>query len=114
MGVASCNIAGFRAFNLDANTFNQLAADGSVSFRIVPNSNFPLPIQPTDGTNPCNPGIVDSNGDIDSVSYAFVSISYPTLTPTYFATGTTGDSAKQYADALFCTNAYLYGRGNNG
>ncbi len=88
-GVASCTTAGQVSFNIPAATFNTWAADGTVQFRVEP---FDVPVPPGgpgDGVNPCDPAVVDANGEVDSVSYVFATLRYNRLTPTYFAQGAT-------------------------
>ena len=88
-GVSNCATATQVAFNIPASTFNAWAADGTVQFRVQP---FDVPVPPGlpgDGVNPCDPAVVDANGEVDSVSYVFASLSYNQLIPTYFAQGAT-------------------------
>ncbi|NUO01276.1 MAG: HYR domain-containing protein, partial [Saprospiraceae bacterium] len=88
-GVSNCATAGQVSFNIPATTFNAWAADGTVQFRVQP---FDVPVPPGvpgDGVNPCNSGVVDATGEVDSVSYVFATLVYNRLTPTYFAQGAT-------------------------
>jgi len=88
-GVSNCSTAAQVSFTIPAATFNTWAADGAVQFRVQP---FDVPVPPGlpgDGVNPCNPSVVDANGEVDSVSYVFASLRYNRLTPTYFAQGAT-------------------------
>lgn len=88
-GVANCMTAGQAVFNIPAATFNTWAADGSVEIRVQV---FDVPVPPGvpgDGVNPCDPIVVDANGEVDSVSYVFATLQYNRLTPAYYAQGAT-------------------------
>jgi gliding motility-associated-like protein len=89
IGIASCASPGQATFNIPADTFNVWAADGNVTFEIQPN---PIPVppgQPGDGINPCDPQVVDTDGEVDSVTYVFLTLTYQEVTPFFFAEGAT-------------------------
>mgnify|MGYP005666284543 CR=1 FL=1 len=84
---ASCNTPGQKTITISTAQFNEWAADGVLTLTAQPN-NIPVPPGgPGDGINPCNPGIVTTDGDIDSTSYLFGTLSYSSLTPTFYAQG---------------------------
>lgn len=89
LGGSDCNTPGALVITISADLFNTWAADGEVRIRAVPNEIQVPPGQAGDGINPCNPALVNMDGDIDSVSYLFVTLSYHSFTPSYFATGAT-------------------------
>lgn len=89
VGDADCNSSGQVSFLISAALFNTWASDGEVQIRVVPNEIQVPPGQAGDGINPCNPALVNMDGDIDSTSYLFATLSYHTFTPSYFATGAT-------------------------
>lgn len=88
-GLADCDNPGQVSFSIPADTFNLWAADGTVQFTVEPN---PIQVPPGvagDGINPCGTGIVDADGEVDSVSYVFATLIYREITPFYFAEGAT-------------------------
>jgi gliding motility-associated-like protein len=88
-GIASCASPGQYAVSIPAADFNAWASDGSVTFTLQP-SFIPVPPGgPGDGINPCDAMVVDGDGETDSLSYAFVSLVYQTVTPFYYAEGAT-------------------------
>lgn len=89
VGDADCNTPGQVTFSIMADLFNTWAADGEVQIRVAPKEIQVPPGLPGDGINPCNPALVNADGDVDSTSYLFVTLSYQTFTPSYFATGAT-------------------------
>jgi hypothetical protein len=89
VGVAACNSPGQASFTIPADTFNVWAVDGMVSFTLSPN---PIPVPPGlpgDGINPCDPAVVDADGEVDSISYVFLTLSYQEVTPFFYAEGAT-------------------------
>jgi gliding motility-associated-like protein len=89
IGAASCNLPGQAIFSIPADTFNIWAADGEVTFLLEPNPILVPPGVPGHGINPCDPAAVNSDGDVDSISYVFATLSYREITPFYFAEGAT-------------------------
>ena len=89
LGVASCNNPGVANFTIPADTFNVWAADGVISFDLIPNPISVPPGLPGDGINPCDPDVVDADGEVDSISYAFLTLTYQQVTPYYYAEGAT-------------------------
>ncbi|WP_421946760.1 gliding motility-associated C-terminal domain-containing protein [Phaeodactylibacter xiamenensis] len=88
-GIASCANPGQYVVSIPAADFNAWASDGSVTFTLQP-SFIPVPPGgPGDGINPCDAMAVDGDGETDSLSYAFVSLVYQTVTPFYYAEGAT-------------------------
>ena len=89
VGVADCSTPAQIMVTIPAATFNTWAADGQVNLEIVPNDITVPPGVPGDGINPCNPAIVQMDGDRDSISYITATISYENLVTSYYATGAT-------------------------
>jgi gliding motility-associated-like protein len=89
IGTANCNVPGQAIFTIPADTFNIWAADGEVTFVIEPNPIQVPPGVPGHGINPCNSATVSTDGDVDSISYIFATLSYREITPFYFAQGAT-------------------------
>ena len=87
----NCNKTSTIYFNIPAARFNQLAADGVITFRAVANRNFSIPPDNQfSGINPCPPSKVTMSGQTDSSSYMFMEMKYTSYTPpSYFATGAT-------------------------
>ncbi len=88
-GAADCGTPGQVTLNIPAATFNAWAADGMVNFRFEPMAVPVPPGVPGDGINPCNPGAVTADGQPDSLSYVFATLSFSQAMPAYFATGAT-------------------------
>ncbi len=89
LGDASCDAEGSITLNFPADTFNLWAMDGMVSFEAVVNDITVPPGIKGDGINPCNPALVMTDGDVDSVSYMFATLRYGQLKPDFFAQGAT-------------------------
>jgi hypothetical protein len=89
IGLASCSNPGTVSFTVPADTFNVWATDGTVNFTLSPNPITIPPGVPGDGINACNPAAINADGDVDSISYAFLTLSYQEVTPFYFAEGAT-------------------------
>lgn len=89
IGAASCAAPGQFTLSIPAASFNEWAADGEVSFTLEPNTILVPPGMPGDGINPCSPGAVSMDGQPDSLSYAFMSLTYQQVTPFYYAEGAT-------------------------
>jgi gliding motility-associated-like protein len=76
-------------FTFSSSTFNTWAADGIITFKAVPFSNFPISAVGTSpGISPCNNATVQ-NGDNDGTSYLSAKLSYATAIPQYYTTGAT-------------------------
>lgn len=97
VGAAACGSAGQVSLPILADTFNVWAADGVVEFLIEPNPIQVPPGLPGDGINPCGMGVVNADGEVDSISYIFATLSYREITPYYFATGATSIAYTQMA-----------------
>ncbi|MBP7821319.1 MAG: gliding motility-associated C-terminal domain-containing protein [Saprospiraceae bacterium] len=85
-----CDNAAEITFVISAAQFNQWTSDGTLTIKAI--SNLTLPLPPNNigvGINPCNPALVDSNGDNDGTSYIKMSISYGQAMPYYYGTGAT-------------------------
>ncbi|MCB0565897.1 MAG: gliding motility-associated C-terminal domain-containing protein [Phaeodactylibacter sp.] len=89
VGVATCDMPGQVTFSIPADTFNVWAADGMVQFMVQPNPVMVPPGVPGDGINPCDPAVVDADGEVDSISYIFATLTYGEISPFYFAEGAT-------------------------
>ena len=63
-----CNVAGQATFVLPAAYFNSIVNNGMVTFTAEANTTFTIPVSPDDGINPCNPGNVGQDGDVDGQS----------------------------------------------
>lgn len=110
VGAATCGLPGQVILSIPTDTFNLWAADGTVEFLIEPN---PIPVPPGlpgDGINPCNPAAVDADGEVDSISYIFATLSYREITPFYFASGATDIPYTQMAPpAIIPTHEFNVG-----
>lgn len=89
VGLTACGFEAEIDISIPRDTFNVWAADGSVTFQVVPNPIQVPPGVPGDGINPCNPASVNNDGDVDSISYIFATLSYENITPSYFTQGAT-------------------------
>lgn len=89
LGDASCSAEGSLTLSFPADTFNIWAADGAVSFSVEVNDITVPPGIKGDGINPCNPEVVNEDGDIDSTSYMFATLRYGQLKPSFYAEGAT-------------------------
>ncbi|MEM7572965.1 MAG: gliding motility-associated C-terminal domain-containing protein [Bacteroidota bacterium] len=90
-GQAECEREGRLRFSISADDFNQMvAATGSLDFTLRPR---PIPVPPGmngEGVEPCPNGqIVNGNGEIDGISYAYAELNYPSLEPDYYGYGAT-------------------------
>lgn len=87
----NCNKTSTIYFNIPAARFNQMAADGIITFKAVTNRNFSIPPDNEySGINPCPPSSVIADGQTDSSSYMFMEMKYTSYAPpSYFATGAT-------------------------
>ena len=75
---------------IPANLFNLWAEDGEIKITAVSNSAIPIPPGgPGDGINPCDPSVVNQDGDKDGVSMLFATLSYDNTQYQYFAKGAT-------------------------
>lgn len=71
-------------------TYNQWAADGRIQITAFSNSSIPIPPGgPGDGINPCDPSVVNNDGDSDGVSMMFATFSFENAQFTYFSEGAT-------------------------
>lgn len=89
IGLASCASAGQLSISIPAEDFNEWASDGAITFTLEPQFIAVPPGGPGDGINPCDPAVVDTDGEVDSISYVFMQLSYQRFTPVYFAEGAT-------------------------
>ncbi|MCO6490335.1 MAG: gliding motility-associated C-terminal domain-containing protein [Phaeodactylibacter sp.] len=97
VGVAACDAPGQVSFTIPADTFNVWAADGMLHFLVQPNPVAVPPGVPGDGVNPCDPAVVNADGEVDSLSYIFATLSYGEISPFYFAEGATDIAYTQVA-----------------
>lgn len=88
-GVANCSMPGQYTVSIPAEDFNMWASDGSVTFTLQPNFIPVPPGGPGDGINPCDPMVVNADGETDSLSFVFLTLLYQQVTPFYFAEGAT-------------------------
>lgn len=76
-------------FAVSSADYNSWANDGTVTFtaesNIPPVSGYML----GDGIVPCDPTVVQNDGDNDGTSFLAVSVSYSELSPTYYTEGAT-------------------------
>ncbi|MBK7408643.1 MAG: gliding motility-associated C-terminal domain-containing protein [Saprospirales bacterium] len=85
-----CNTPSMVTFTFPASEFNSWAVSGAATFLAQSNVNIPIPPGgPGDGINPCNPSLVNMDGDNDSTSYLKATLAYITLAPTFSASGAT-------------------------
>jgi gliding motility-associated-like protein len=89
LGLATCTNPGQLSISIPADDFNNWASDGEITFTLEPQFIAVPPGGPGDGINPCDPAVVDTDGEVDSVSYAFMRLRYQRVTPLYFAEGAT-------------------------
>lgn len=89
VGGASCNQEGVLTLLLPPSLVNSWASDGQILIAVNP-FNIATPSgQANEGINPCQPGTVTSNGQNDGNSYVFAELTFPTISPSYYATGAT-------------------------
>lgn len=89
VGDADCNTPGLLTITIPAATFNAWAVDGILSIRVAPKEINVPPGVAGDGINPCDTDAVTQNGDNDGTSYMFGTLTYSSLTPSYYAEGAT-------------------------
>lgn len=89
VGDADCSTTGQITVTIPDATFNTWAADGVLMITLQPNIIFVPPGVSGDGVNPCNPAVVQNDGDNDGVSYAYASLSYDRLSIGYYGNGAT-------------------------
>ncbi|MGB3547323.1 MAG: gliding motility-associated C-terminal domain-containing protein [Saprospiraceae bacterium] len=87
VGDATCTAPGTYVRTIPATTFNALAQTNNFTVTFRPRAITVPPGTPGDGINPCTP--VTTNGGNDGSSYVFITITYNTLQPSYFAGGAT-------------------------
>lgn len=110
-GIASCASAGTYTISIPAEDFNEWASDGQVSFTLQAGAVPVPPGGPGDGITPCNPAIINADGDTDSLSYAFLTLTYQPVTPFYYAEGaTTIPYAQMPTPALMPTHEFNTGQ----
>ena len=110
VGDADCNTSGQLMIPITADLFNTWATDGEIEIRVTPEEIQVPPGALGDGINPCNPALVNSDGDIDSTSFVFVTLNYHTFSPSYFATGATEIPLTMVAPpAIAVTNTFNVG-----
>jgi len=89
-GAANCDDQGSLLLKLSADRFRALAGpDGSLSLNLRPRPVTVPPGQPGEGLIPCDASAVNSEGDNDGISRAWVRVSYRTLFPDYYTEGAT-------------------------
>ncbi len=89
VGGASCNQESMLTLRLPPAAVNAWASDGQILISVNP-FNIATPSgQAGEGINPCQPGAVTSNGQNDGSSYVFAELTFPTISPSYYATGAT-------------------------
>lgn len=89
LNTANCTTAGQLSLSIPASVFNGWAADGEVRFRALPNDITVPPGVPGDGINPCDPGMVNANGDNDGSSYIRMRLRYDAINPSFYTSGAT-------------------------
>ncbi|MEK7831200.1 MAG: hypothetical protein AAB401_08955, partial [Acidobacteriota bacterium] len=76
-------------FEIDANTFNDWAGGGDINIKAVSYQDYPIPpAGPGWGINPCNPGLVNADGDTDS-TFIQATFIYESISPVFSAVGAT-------------------------
>lgn len=89
VGLSDCITPGQQVFVVDDALFNAWAVDGVVQITLEAND---IPVPPGvagDGINPCDVSKVSFDGDIDSTSFALVTLNYNQLTPQFYTEGAT-------------------------
>ena len=110
IGLASCTNAGQLSISIPAQDFNEWASDGEITFTLEPQFIAVPPGGPGDGINPCDPAVVDADGEVDSLSYVFMRLSYQRFSPVYFAEGATDIPLSQMQEpALFTEHEFGLG-----
>ncbi len=90
VGIADCNNAGQQGnLTIPAATFNEMAVDGQITLRLVPNDITVPPGVAGDGINPCDADAVTEDGDTDGVSYVFVTLEYDFINASFYTEGAT-------------------------
>jgi len=87
-GVGHCGAPATVSFAIPAEQFNAWAAAGTLSFFAQSFQNMP-PGSPGNGINPCNPAAVTADGQPDSTSFIYATLSYETVQPLLSASGAT-------------------------
>lgn len=88
VGAGNCGAPATVSFAIAAEQFNLWAAAGTVSFFAESFQNMP-PGSPGNGINPCDPAVVTADGQPDSTSFIYATLSYETVQPILSATGAT-------------------------
>ncbi len=106
-GIADCTTSGQQVFTIPAADFNRWAADGQLLITARVNEiNIPPGMQ-GDGINPCDPNLIEEDGDTDGKSYIKASINYPFVTPAYFAEGAT-EIPLTFIDTTFFNPTHIF------
>ena len=85
----NCNTPATAVFNIPAEVFNDWASAGDIQVTVRSYMGFPIPpAGPGWGINPCDPSMVDSDGDSDG-SYVYATFVYESVEPLFFASGAT-------------------------
>lgn len=84
-----CITPGTAVFTIPAADFNTWASAGDVQFTARSFINYPIPpAGPGWGINPCDPALVQNNGDTDG-SFIYATLSYESVSPVFSAQGAT-------------------------
>jgi gliding motility-associated-like protein len=86
----NCGAEGTATFVIPPALFNSWIADDQLSISLISNVDIPVPPGgPGSGINPCNRPAYLANGQIDSVSRIWATLTLTPIRPTYFAVGAT-------------------------
>ncbi|NJL74338.1 MAG: T9SS type B sorting domain-containing protein [Saprospiraceae bacterium] len=103
---------------IPASIFNNWASDGEIKITAVSNSAIPIPPGGAgDGVNPCDPSVVNEDGDRDGVSMMFATLTFDNTQYQYYTTGATiipltsiqnGDPLPTFEFAAGTTEVYYF------
>lgn len=103
-----CNNVSTITFTIPAETLNSWAIGGIVTIVADSNTDFNPPFSANDGVNPCTP--IGMNGQNDGTSFMTATLSFETVSTSYFATGATEIALDTITGALV-PQEFVFGQG---
>ncbi|MEN0003210.1 MAG: gliding motility-associated C-terminal domain-containing protein [Bacteroidota bacterium] len=111
VGAADCSTQSQMSFVIPAAQFNDWNADGTITITATPNPTPIPPPFPDSGINPCDPSVVNADGDTDGISFLQLSISISFFRPFYYAEGASPISLSQFPATGATPPTFYFGVG---
>jgi gliding motility-associated-like protein len=102
-GDADCTTEGLLQLTVGAEDFMALVNDGNTTISLRPRAVTVPPASPGDGLIPCDDS-VDAEGATDGTTFAYLTLTFRTLYPQFFATGATEVPLTQTTPAVPAPN----------